>query len=50
MIFSTRKSAAQNEQFIFLIFKVQRIFRNELFHSIDAQRNFAMAKPHFRTR
>ena len=46
-IFSTNKSAAQNEQFNFLISEEQRNFRNELFHSVEAQRNFATAEWHF---
>ena len=37
-------------QFIFLIFEAQRSFRNELFDLVKAQRNFAIAERHFRTK
>ena len=35
---------------IFLISEVQRNFRNELFDSVEAQRNSAIAERHFRTK
>ena len=35
---------------IFLISKAQRNFRNELFDSVEAERNYAIAKRHFRTK
>ena len=35
---------------IFLISKAQRNFRNELFDSIEAQSNFAIAEWHFRSK
>ena len=34
---------------IFLLSEAQRYFRNELFDSIEAQRNFASAERHFCT-
>ena len=37
-------------QFIFLISEAQRNFRNELFDSVEAQRNYAIAERHFRTK
>ena len=46
-IFSTKKSAAQNAQFNFLIFEVQCNFLNEVFDSIEAQRNSTVAERHF---
>ena len=33
---------------IFLLSKAQRNFRNELFHSVEAQRDSAIAERHFR--
>ena len=33
----------------FLISEAQRNFRNELFYSVEAQRNSAIAERHFRT-
>ena len=35
---------------IFLISEAQRNFRNELFDSVEAQRNSAIAEQHFRTK
>ena len=35
---------------IFLISKAQRNFRNEVFDSVEAKRNFAIAKRHFGTK
>ena len=35
---------------IFLISEAQRNFRNELFDSVEAQRNSAVAEQHFRTK
>ena len=46
----TSKSAAQNAQFIFLISEAHRNFCNELFDSVEAQRNSAIAERHFRTK
>ena len=34
---------------IFLILEAQRNFRNELFESVEAQHNSAIAERHFRT-
>ena len=35
---------------IFLLSEAQRNFRNELFDSVEAQRNSAIAERHFRTK
>ena len=35
---------------LFLISEAQRNFRNELFDSVEAQHNFAIAERHFRTK
>ena len=35
---------------IFLYFEAQSNFRNKLFDSVEAQRNFAIAKQHFWTK
>ena len=49
-IFLTSKSTVQNAQFNFLLSKAQRNFRNELFDSVEAQRNPAIAEWHVRTK
>ena len=49
-IFVISKSAAQNAQFIFLLFEAQRNFRNELVDSVEAQRSSAIAQRHFCTK
>ena len=36
--------------FFFFISEAHRNFRNELFDSVEAQRNYAIAKRHFRTK
>ena len=46
----TSKSAAQNAQYIFVISEALCNFRNELFDSVEAQRNSAIAEWHFRTK
>ena len=45
-----QQNAAQNVQFNFLISEAQRNFRNELFNSVEAQRNSAIAERHFRVK
>ena len=35
---------------IFLLFEAQRNFRNELFDSVEVQRNSAIAERHFRAK
>ena len=40
----------QNAQFNFLISEAQPNFRNERFNSVEARRNSAIAKRHFRTK
>ena len=35
---------------LFLISEAQRNFHNELFDSVEAQRNSAITEPHFRTK
>ena len=49
-IFLTSKSAVQNTQFNFLLSETQRSFRNELFDSVEAQRNSAIVEQHFHTK
>ena len=39
-----------NAQFNFLLSEAQRNFRNELFDSVEAQRNSAIAERYFRTK
>ena len=35
---------------MFSIFEAQRNFRNQVFDSVEAQRNFAIAERHFRSK
>ena len=48
--FQTVKVRRKIRNLIILISEAQRNFCNELFHSIEAQRNSAIAKRHFRTK
>ena len=48
--FQPVKTQCKMRNLIFLISEAQRNFRNELFDSIEAQRNSAIAERHFRTK
>ena len=48
--FQPVKAHRQMWYLIFLISEAQRHFRNELFDSVEAQRNSAIAECHFRTK
>ena len=44
------KAQRKMRDLIFLISEAQRNFRNELFDSVEAQHNSAIAERHFRTK
>ena len=48
--FQPVKALRKLRNLFFLISEAQRNFRNELFDSVDAQRNSAIAERHFRTK
>ena len=48
--FQPVKAQLKMRNLIFLVFEVQRNFRNELFDSVEAQRNSAIAERYFRTK
>ena len=48
--FQPVKVQRKMRNFIFLISEAQCNFRNELFDSVEAQRNSAIAERHFRTK
>ena len=48
--FQPVKAQRKTRNLIFLLSKAQRNFRNELFDSVEAQHNSAIAEPYFRTK
>ena len=49
-IFNLQKRSAKCAIYFFLISEAHRNFCNELFDSVEAQRNSAIAERHFRTK